>query len=380
MSVKEPEEITEDEANEPSSNDESQEGEDGAIPAVGEEDAEGTTTRRVAQQTTKMVRDTISTESAQVLDLSVDLAPNNPYHLRLANPVMIASGTFGYDGYGRGITEDMDLGELGAVVPKTFTPSPREGNPEPRWYPASYREAWDTGDILFLNAIGLTNPGIEAGLKDVTPGWDRWNATCILSFASDSVKQFGEMAAMADKGTGYQAIELNLSCPNVADGSLFGHSASLTAQAVAAVRANTDRPVLAKLAPNVPNIVEIARAAIDGGADAISLCNTMPAMRIDTQTRQTVLGNITGGLSGPGLRPISLALVYQVSKAVDVPIIGIGGIFTGEHAAEYILAGASAIQIGSANLVGLNAPWRILAELKDWMRQSGLSNLQGLSI
>jgi dihydroorotate dehydrogenase (NAD+) catalytic subunit len=130
----------------------------------------------------------------------------------------------------------------------------------------------------------------------------------------------------------------------------------------------------------VPNIVEITRAAVDGGADAISLCNTMPAMRIDTQTRQTVLGNITGGLSGPGLRPISLALVYQVSKAVDVPIVGIGGIFSGEHAAEYILAGASAVQIGSANLVGLNAPWRILAELKDWMRQSGLSNLQGLSI
>ncbi len=338
------------------------------------------TTQRVTQQTTQMVRETSSTESAQGLDLSVDLAPNNPHHLRLVNPVMIASGTFGYDGYGRGITEDMDLGELGAVVPKTFTPSPREGNPEPRWYPTSYREAWDTGDILFLNAIGLTNPGIEAGLKDVTPGWDRWNATCILSFASDSVEQFGEMAAMADKGTGYQAIELNLSCPNVADGSLFGHSASLTAQAVAAVRANTDRPVLAKLAPNVPNIVEIARAAVDGGADAISLCNTMPAMHIDTQTRQTVLGNITGGLSGPGLRPISLALVYQVSKAVDVPIVGIGGIFSGEHAAEYILAGASAVQIGSANLVGLNAPWRILAELKDWMRQSGLSNLQGLSI
>ena len=332
------------------------------------------------QLTTQVVRETSSPENTQGLDLSVDLAPSNPHHLRLANPVMIASGTFGYDGYGRGITEDMDLGELGAVVPKTFTHLPREGNPEPRWYPTSYREGWDTGDILFLNAIGLTNPSLEVGLRDVTPTWDRWNATCLLSFASDSVEQFGEMAAMANNGTGFQGIELNLSCPNVADGSLFGHSANLTAQAVAAVRANTDQPVLAKLAPNVPNIVEIARAAVDGGADAISICNTMPAMHIDTQTRQTVLGNITGGLSGPGLRPISLALVYQVSKAVDVPVIGIGGIFSGEHAAEYILAGASAVQIGSANLVGLSAPWRILAELKDWMRQSGLSNLQGLSI
>jgi dihydroorotate dehydrogenase (NAD+) catalytic subunit len=327
-----------------------------------------------------MVRETNNPESAQGLDLSVDLTPSNPHHLRLANPVMIASGTFGYDGYGRGITEDMVLGELGAVVPKTFTRLPREGNPEPRWFPTSYREAWDAGDRLFLNAIGLTNPGIEAAIRGVTPGWNRWNATCILSFSSDSVEEFGEMAALANSGTGFQAIELNLSCPNVEDGSLFSHSADLTAQAVAAVRANTDLPILAKLAPNVPNIVEIAQAAVAGGADALTICNTMPAMRIDTQTRQPVLGNITGGLSGEGLRPVSLNLVYQVAKHVNVPIIGVGGIFSGEHAAEYILAGASAVQIGSANLVGLSAPWRILAELQEWMRKTGVSNLQNLAV
>ena len=332
------------------------------------------------QASPQMVKETSRPGSAQGLDLSVDLAPNNLHHLKLTNPVMIASGTFGYDGYGRGITDDMDLGELGAVVPKTFTRLAREGNSEPRWFPASYREAWDAGDRLFLNAIGLTNPGIEAAMHEVTPGWDRWNATCILSFASDSVEQFGEMAAMANAGTGFQAIELNLSCPNVEDGSLFGHSANLTAQAVAAVRANTGLPVLAKLAPNVPNITEIAQAAVDGGADALTICNTLPAMHIDTQTRQPVLGNITGGLSGEGLRPVSLSLVYQVAKQVDVPIIGVGGIFTGEHAAEYILVGASAVQIGSANLVGLSAPWRILAELQDWMRQSGVSSLQNLAV
>ena len=331
------------------------------------------------QASPQMTRETSRPESVQGLDLSVDLAPNNPNHLRLANPVMIASGTFGYDGYGRGITEDMDLGQLGAVVPKTFTRLPREGNPEPRWYPQSYREAWDSGDLLFLNAIGLTNPGIEAGIRDVTPTWDQWNATCILSFSSDTAEQFGEMADMTNRGTGFKAIELNLSCPNVEDGSLFGHSASLTAQAVAAVRAETGLPVLAKLAPNVPSITDIAKAAVDAGADALTICNTMPAMRIDTTTRQPVLGNITGGLSGVGLRPISLALVYQVSKVVDVPIIGVGGIFSGEHAAEYILAGATAVQIGSANLVGLSAPWRILAELEDWMRQSGISSLQELA-
>ena len=145
------------------------------------------------------------------------------------------------------------------------------------------------------------------------------------------------------------------------------------------MRANTDLPVLAKLAPNVPSIIEIARAAVDSGADALTICNTIPAMRIDTKSRQPVLGNVTGGLSGPGLRPISLALVYQVAREVDVPIIGVGGIFSGEHAAEYILAGASAVQIGSANLVGLSAPWRILTELQDWMQQSELSNLHNLA-
>ena len=328
----------------------------------------------------QMVRKTSKPEPVQGLDLSVDLAPNNPHHLWLANPMMIASGTFGYDGYGRGITEDMDLGELGAVVQKTFTRLPREGNPEPRWFPLSYREAWDAGDHLFLNAIGLTNPGIEAAMQDVTPSWHHWNANCILSFAADSVEQFGEMAAMANVGTGFQGIELNLSCPNVEDGSMFGHSANLTSQAVAAVRANTDLPILAKLAPNVPSITEIALAAVEGGADALTICNTMPAMRIDTQTHQSVLGNITGGLSGMGLRPISLALVYQVATQVDVPIIGVGGIFSGEHAAEYILAGASAIQVGSANLVSLAAPWRILSELQDWMRLSGVSKFQNLAV
>ena len=337
--------------------------------------------RGVPNQTQpQRVKETKRPRFVQGLDLSIDLAPNNPHHLRLENPVMIASGTFGYDGYGRGITTEMGLDKLGAVVQKTFTRLPREGNLEPRWFPQSYREAWDCGDQLFLNAIGLTNPGIEAAMQVVTPSWDQWNAKFILSFASDSIEQFGEMAAMTNAGTNFQGIELNLSCPNVEDGSMFGHSANLTSQAVAAVRANTDRPILAKLAPNVPNITEIAQAAVESGADALTICNTMPAMRIDTQTHKPVLGNITGGLSGMGLRPISLALVYQVAKKVNVPIIGVGGIFSGEQAAEYILAGASAVQIGSANLIGLSAPWRILSELQEWMRKSEISNLKSLAV
>ncbi|HCL26611.1 MAG TPA: dihydroorotate dehydrogenase [Dehalococcoidia bacterium] len=333
----------------------------------------------VNQPLQRMTRETSNIESVTGPDLSVDLAPNNLHHLRLANPVMIASGTFGYDGYGRGITQDMQLGRLGAVVPKTFTRLPREGNPEPRWYPKSFREAWEAGDTLFLNAIGLTNPGIEAGLRDVTTTWDDYRATVLLSFSADSVDEFAEMTAMADQGTGFQGIELNLSCPNVEDGSLFSHSAELTAQAVAAVRRSTKLPVIAKLAPNVPDITPIARSAADAGADALTISNTMPALHIDTQTRQPVLGNITGGLSGPGLRPISLNLVYQASKAVNVPIIGVGGIFSGEHAAEYILAGATAVQIGSANLVGLSAPWRILDEFKSWVAATGAASIAELS-
>ena len=308
-------------------------------------------------------------------DLSIDLAPDHPRGLKLDNPVMIASGTLGYDGYGRGLIGNYPLEELGAVVPKTVTRWPREGNPEPRWFPQSYREAWDEGDHLFLNAIGLINPGIETAVREWTPQWADWNATVLFSFAAHSVGEFGEMAALTREAVGISALELNLSCPNVENGAMFGHSSALTHDAVAAVRANSDLPVLVKLAPDVPDVTEIARAAVDGGADALTICNTLPAMRIDLETRRPVLGNITGGLSGMGLRPVSLALVYQASAVVDVPIIGVGGIFEPEHAIEYILAGASAVQVGSANLISLGAPWRILDGIREFMSGNCINSL-----
>ena len=310
--------------------------------------------------------------------LAVDLAPGHPRGLRLANPVMIASGTLGYDGYGRGLIGNYPLHELGAVIPKTVTRQARAGNPEPRWFPQSYREAWDEGDHLFLNAIGLINPGIETAVREWTPQWAEWNATLLFSLAAHSVGEFGEMAAMTGEAVGISALELNLSCPNVENGAMFSHSPALTHDAVAAVKAHTDLPVLAKLAPNVPDITEIARAAVDGGADALTICNTLPAMRIDLATRRPVLGNITGGLSGMGLRPVSLALVYQTAQVVDVPIIGVGGIFEAEHAIEYILAGASAVQIGSANLINLGAPWRILDGLREYLAANGIESLEEL--
>jgi len=310
--------------------------------------------------------------------LSVDLAPNNPHHLKLANPVMIASGTFGYDGYGRGITPEMDLGLLGAVIPKIVTRHPREGNPEPRWYPPSYREALEDGECIFLNSIGLTNPGIEVALTTLAPEWSRQDATMILSLSAESVSEFGEMTAMTQGVSGFQAIELNLSCPNIENGAHFSHSAALTAGAVAAVRANTGLPVLAKLAPNVPDVSEIALAAVGAGADALTISNTLPAMQINIESRQPVLGAVTGGLSGHGLRPVALALVYRAAQVVDVPIIGVGGIFNASHALEYFLAGATAVQVGSANLADLWSPFRILDELKVYLGEAGVSDIGDL--
>ena len=312
--------------------------------------------------------------------MEVNLAPCHPRGLHLSNPVMIASGTLGYDGYGRGLIGNYPLHELGAVVPKTVTRLPREGNQEPRWFPESYREAWESGDHLFLNAIGLINPGIETAVYEWTPRWAEWNATVFFSFAAHSVGEFGEMAAMTNNAVGISALEVNLSCPNIENGALFSYSAALTHDAVAAVKANTGLPVLAKLAPNVPDITEIAGAAVNGGADALTICNTLPAMRIDLPSRRPVLGNITGGLSGMGLRPVSLALVYQTAQALretgkEVPIIGVGGIFEAEHAIEYILAGATAVQIGSANLINLGAPWRILEDMRQYMADNGIASL-----
>ena len=171
---------------------------------------------------------------------------------------------------------------------------------------------------------------------------------------------------------------MNLSCPNIENGALFSHSAASTEDVVGTVKANTDLPVLAKLAPNVPDVTEIARAAVSAGADALTISNTIPAMGIDIEARRPVLGGITGGLSGPGLRAISLALVYRTAQVVDVPIIGVGGVFNARHALEYIMAGATAVQVGSANLAGLWAPWRILEELRSYLGESGVLDVAEL--
>ena len=298
------------------------------------------------------------------MDLTVNLARQRREPLILSNPVLIASGTFGYDGYGRGLPEDAPLASLGAVLPKTFTRHAREGNPEPRWFPSSFREGLAAGETTLLNSIGLTNPGIEAAMSDLAPQWAQMDANIVMSMAAESPEQWEEMAAFTVGVAGFSAIELNLSCPNVDDGAMFSHHPHLTEAAVAGVRRQTDAPVWAKLSPNVPDITEIAHAAVSAGADALTISNTVPALHIDVDTGKAALGTGYGGLSGPALRPIAMALVHKAAQAVDVPIIGVGGVMTGRHAAEYLLAGASAVQVGSANLADLNAPFRILAELE----------------
>ena len=303
------------------------------------------------------------------MDLTVNLAPLRSEALILSNPVMIASGAFGYDGYGRGHAADAPLASLGAVLPKTFTRHPREGNPEPRWFPSSFREGLAAGETTLLNSIGLTNPGIEAAMSDLAPQWAGMDVNVVMSMAAESPEQWEEMAAFTVGVAGFSAIELNLSCPNVDDGAMFSHHPHLTEAAVAGVRRQTALPVWAKLSPNVPDITEFAQAAVSAGADALTISNTVPALHIDVDTGKATLGTGYGGLSGPALRPIALALVHKAAQAVDVPIIGVGGVMTGRHAAEYLLAGASAVQVGSANLADLNAPFRILAELEALLRR-----------
>ena len=212
-------------------------------------------------------------------------------------------------------------------------------------------------------------------MSQLAPQWAETDATMVMSMAGDSPQQWEEMASFTQGVDGFVAIELNLSCPNVDDGAMFSHHPRLTEAAVAAVRRQTPLPLWAKLSPNVPDITEIAHAAVDAGADAITISNTIPALHIDVDGAQAVLGTGYGGLSGPALRPISMALVHKTAQAVDVPIIGVGGIMNGRHAAEYLLAGASAVQVGSANLADLNAPFRILSELDALLTQWEISDL-----
>ncbi len=298
-------------------------------------------------------------------DLRVDLAPNNPRELVLRNPILAASGTFGYGTEYSGL---LDVQALGAIVSKGVTYRRRRGAPMPRIAetPAG-----------MLNAIGLQNPGIKGVIAKYPPIWSKWSVPVIVNLAGDSVGEFAEMAAILDEVSGIAGLELNVSCPNVdAGGMFFGTDPDLAAEVTAAVRAATSLPVIVKLTPNVTDIVTIARAVVDAGADALSLINTLLGMAIDIRRRRPVLGNLTGGLSGPAVKPVAVRMVYQVAAAVDVPIIGLGGITTLDDALEFFMAGATAVQVGTATFTNPATMSNILEGLPTWLARQGFGSVR----
>lgn len=300
-------------------------------------------------------------------DLSVDLAPQNPRELRLRNPVIAASGCFGYGQEYAGV---IDVQRLGAFVSKGITVRPRSGNPMPRIVetPAG-----------MLNAIGLQNPGIHGFIRKYPPIWEHWQVPAIVNISAERVDDYAMMAALLDELTGIAGIEVNVSCPNVAQGGFcFGWDAEMTAQVTAAVRASTTLPVIVKLSPGALDIVGVAQAAEASGADAVALINTLVGMSIDIRRRQPVLANATGGLSGPAIKPVALRMVYQVASAVSIPVIGMGGIMTVEDALEFIFAGASAIQVGTGIFVDPSIPIRLIDGLTEWMTHNGVLSLQDI--
>ena len=276
--------------------------------------------------------------------------------MKLKNPVMVASGTFGW---GEEYSELIDLRQLGAIVTKTVTLKPREGNPPPR--------LCETPSGM-LNSIGLQNEGVDKLIKEQLPFLSKFEVPVIVNISGDSPNEFVELALKLDKVPSVKALELNISCPNVKQGGMyFGCDQRMTADVVRKVKSSTSLPVIAKLTPNVTNIVEIARAAELGGADALSLINTVVGMAIDIESGRPRLGAVTGGLSGPAIRPIAVRMVYEVAKAVRIPVIGIGGIMTGEDAIEFFLAGAGAVQVGTANFVNVEASIKVIEGIRSYL-------------
>ena len=287
--------------------------------------------------------------------------------LTLKNPVVTASGTFGY---GREYNEYYDIARLGALIIKGTTLTPRPGNPGPRVYetPAG-----------MLNAIGLENPGVDVFLTESLPWLKETGATVIANVSGSSVEEYGEIAARLEGADGLAAIELNISCPNVKEGGLqFGTDPRMVRQVVEAVKKNTTLPVIPKLSPNVTDITEIARAAEDGGADILSMINTMQGMAIDVKRRRPVLANIFGGLSGPAIKPVALRMVYQVREAVKLPILGGGGIMNTTDALEFILAGASAVTVGTASFVDPLTPIKIIEGLEQYLAGENIASVTEL--
>jgi len=293
-------------------------------------------------------------------DLSINVGG-----LELQNPVMTASGTFGY---AREFEHLVDLNRLGAIIVKGLSLSPTRGNPPPRIVETS---------CGMLNAIGLENVGLERFVEDKLPFLQRLKPPIIANIYGKLEEEYMELAARIDDLEGIDAIEVNISCPNVKAGGLaFGVDPTSAYSVVQRVRGKTSKPVIVKLTPNVSDITMIARAAEDAGADCLSLINTITGLAIDIETRRPKLANITGGLSGPAIKPVAVRMVWQVAQVAKIPIIGIGGIMSAEDALEFIIAGASAVQIGTANFVNPSVTTDIIDGIVTFLRERDIPGIK----
>lgn len=301
------------------------------------------------------------------MNLAIQLAPKHPRGLLLANPVMTASGTFGY---GTEYSHLFDVQRLGAIICKGTTLKPREGNPQPRLA--------ETASGL-LNSIGLENIGVNALIQDKAPIWAKRHLPVLVNIAGESADDYARLARQLEGIAGISGLEVNISCPNVkAGGAEFGANPDSAAEVTKAVRQATTLPMLVKLTPNTSDIVKVAVAVAGAGADALTLINTLKGMAIDITKRRPLLGNITGGLSGPAIKPVALYMVYAVAGAVDIPIVGCGGITTAGDALEFIMAGASAIQVGTAGFINPSAPLDVLEGIERFMTKEGIKNINEL--
>ncbi len=288
-------------------------------------------------------------------------------NLKLKNPVLVASGTFGY---GDELSELFDVGQLGGIVTKSLTLKPRVGNPPPRIVETP---------CGMLNSIGLANIGVDRFIAEKLPILMNFKTAIIVNVAGKRVEDYPEVVKRIEDAGGVDAYEINISCPNVKEGGLeFGTSREMTGKIVSSVRKVTGKTLIVKLTPNVTNVSEIAKVCKDEGADAVSLINTVVGMAIDIKTRKPKLSTITGGLSGPAIKPIAIAKVFEVFQNVDIPIIGIGGIMNWMDAVEFLIAGARAVQVGTANFVDPTASIQILNGIISYCEENGISDINDL--
>jgi len=299
-----------------------------------------------------------------LLNTSVQIAPRHPRGLVLVNPVMTASGTFGY---GVEYSQLVDIQRLGAIVCKGVTLKPRGGNPQPRLI--------ETKNGV-LNSVGLENIGVDALVRDKAPLWAGLKVPVIVNVAGETVDEYARVAARLEGVGGISGIELNISCPNIPAGGMeFGLTPQGAAAVTSAVKAVTTLPLIVKLAPNVSDIKGIALAVEEAGADALCVMNSVKAMAIDINEGKPSLGNITGGLSGPAIKPIALYMVYEVAGVAGIPVIGCGGIASAGDALEFIMAGATAVEVGTANLTNPSAGLEVLEGIERFMKEKGIKNL-----